>query len=103
MTNSISLTDENAVLFLENLLLRERLDLKSWDTRQMVRNMMIMNEIVDKAAWNAKEKKNASASVKKEIERLLVIIQKKDATLVDAGHTHLESAITDLRKLVFGF
>ncbi len=97
-----SLSDENAVLFLENLLLRERLDLKSWDTRQMRKNIITMNEIVEKATWNANEK-NASASVKKEIEKLLAIVQNKDATLVDAGHTHLEGAITDLRKLVFGF
>lgn len=103
MTDSSSpLNRENAVLFLENILLRERLDLKAWDTRQMKKNVATMKEIVDRAAWGEKDAR-ATENLMREIEKLLTIIQNRDATLVDAGHTHLERTVNELRKLVFGF
>jgi hypothetical protein len=102
MAASKLLNAQNAVLFLENMLLRERLDLKAWDTRQMGKNMLTMKTVLDKADWGTKETK-AVANLKKVIEELTVIIKNKDATLVDAAHTHLESAVTELRELVFGF
>jgi regulator of replication initiation timing len=102
MATSQTLNAENAALFLENMLLRERLDLKAWDTRQMAKNMLTMKAIVDKARWGEKEKK-AIANLERVIDELSVIIKNKDATLVDAAHTHMESAVAELRKLVFGF
>jgi NAD-dependent SIR2 family protein deacetylase len=96
------LNDQNAVLFLENILLRERMDLKAWDTRQMKKNMATMKTVTEKATWAPNESK-VVAKLNEEIDKLSVIIQNLDATLVDAGHTHLEQAVTELRKLVFGF
>jgi hypothetical protein len=97
-----SLTGRDAVFFLENILLRERLDLKSWDTLHMRANMLTMKEIVTKASWDEKET-SASEELLERIEKLLLVIQNKDATLVDAAHTHLEDAVNVLRKLIFGF
>jgi hypothetical protein len=102
MVNSEALKSQYAVLFLENLLLRERLDLKAWNTREMGKNMLTMKEILDRAQWSAKETK-ASVALKNQIDALLQIIKNKDATLVDAGHTHLEQAVGELRMIVFGF
>jgi hypothetical protein len=68
----------------------------------MRKNMLTMQDIVDKAKWNAEER-NVTSDLKNEIDKLLLIIQNKDATLVDAGHTHVENVVTRLRNLVFGF
>jgi regulator of replication initiation timing len=100
MANS-KLNKQNAVLLLENLFLRERLDLKAWDIRQMKKNISLMKSIVDNARWGKKEEV-ASAKLGRVIDELSAIVQNKDATLVDAAHTHLEEALIQLRQLVFG-
>lgn len=100
MANS-KLNKQNAVLLLENLFLRERLDLKAWDIRQMNKNISLMKSIVDNAQWG-EEEEVASAKLGRVIDELSAIVQNKDATLVDAAHTHLEEALIQLRQLVFG-
>jgi len=98
---NVSLSQENAVLLLENISLKERMDHESWDLRQMKSNVQLMKKISDSASWKS-ETKASVQDLTKAMDELLVIIQNKDATLVVAGHTHLEHALREVRISTFG-
>ena len=100
-TKMPKLSQENAVLLLENQFLKERLDYEKWDLRQMKSNVSLMKKITDTARWNESEKSLLEELVRA-IEELLVIVQEKDTTRVIAGHTHLEQALRSLRNSTFG-
>ncbi len=100
MPNS-RLSKENAVLLLQNTIVREKFDLQAWDIRQMKANVFLMKSIVEKAKWGSAEKP-MSLKLKWVLGELETIIQERDATRVDAGHTHVEQVFSELRKIVFG-
>ena len=99
MTNPIS--EENALLLLENAFTRERFDWQTWDLRQMRQSVELMKKITSKAARNPSTK-DSFALLEKSLDELGTIIDQKDATRVIAGHTHVEQALTQLRALIFG-
>ncbi len=86
---------------MENLLLKERMDLNLWDVRQMKANVDLMKKIAEKAPWSEPSKPLSSKLIQTLVE-LLQIIQEKDATRVNAGHTHVEQALNNLRDSTFG-
>jgi len=68
----------------------------------MKSNIILMKSILKSTSWT-KNATSASSKVQNRLDELLTIVQEKDATRVDAGHTHLELAISELRAAVFGF
>ncbi|MDA4111528.1 MAG: hypothetical protein OK439_03255, partial [Thaumarchaeota archaeon] len=96
MTNAIS--EENALLLLENALTKERFDWQIWDLRQMKQSIELMKKITSKAARNPTTK-DSFALLEKSLDELGTIIDQKDATRVIAGHTHVEQALSQLRAL----
>jgi hypothetical protein len=96
-----AISEENAILLLENALTRERFDWQMWDLRQMKQSVELMKKIVSKTSKNASSQA-AFASLEKYLDELEAIIEHKDATRVIAGHTHVEQALSELRALVFG-
>jgi len=99
LTNAIS--EENALLLLENAFTRERFDWQMWDLRQMKQSIELMKKITSKAAGNPSAK-DSFALLEKSLDELGAIIDQKDATRVIAGHTHVEQALSQLRALIFG-
>lgn len=95
------LSSENAVMLVENLLLRERLDWQMWDLRQMRLNVLQMKKIIENATWRTDEK-SQSSNLNMALDELEMIVSQKDATRVIAGHTHVEQALHALRDIVFG-
>ncbi|HKW03662.1 MAG TPA: hypothetical protein VJN71_00055 [Nitrososphaerales archaeon] len=100
MTDS-KLSSENAVLLIENLLLKERFDWQMWDLRQMGLNVLEMKRIVNATSWRTVESVQSN-SLHSALEELQVIVSQRDATRVIAGHTHVEQALQALRNIVFG-
>ena len=96
-----AISEENAVLLLENAFTRERFDWQMWDLRQMKLSVELMKNIVSKTTKSTSSQATF-ASLEKYLEELETIIEQKDATRVIAGHTHLEQALSELRALVFG-
>jgi UDP-2,3-diacylglucosamine pyrophosphatase LpxH len=96
-----AISEENAVLLLENALTRERFDWQMWDLRQMKQSVELMKKIVSNTSKSASSQA-AFASLEKYLDELETIIEHKDATRVIAGHTHVEQALSELRALVFG-
>jgi len=96
-----AITEENAVLLLENAFTRERFDWQMWDLRQMKQSVELMENIVSKTSKSTSSQA-AFSSLEKYLEELKTIIEQKDATRVIAGHTHVEQALSELRALVFG-
>ncbi len=96
-----AITEENAVLLLENAFTRERFDWQMWDLRQMKQSVELMENIVSKTSKSTSSQA-AFATLEKYLEELETIIEQKDATRVIAGHTHVEQALSELRALVFG-
>jgi hypothetical protein len=96
-----AISEENAVLLLENAFTRERFDWQMWDLRQMKQSVELMKNIVSKTSKNASSLASF-ASLEKYLNELETIIDHKDATRVIAGHTHVEQALSDLRAVVFG-
>jgi UDP-2,3-diacylglucosamine pyrophosphatase LpxH len=96
-----AISEENAVLLLENAFTRERFDWQMWDLRQMKQSVELMKNIVSKTAKNAASQASFT-SLEKSLEDLETIIEQKDATRVIAGHTHVEQALFELRAVVFG-
>lgn len=99
---SEKLTQENAVLLLENLVLKERMDSNLWDLRQMRKNVELMKKIVESAPWSGAQAEFLSSRLVQTLVELVQIIQERDATRVSAGHTHVEQALSDLRDHTFG-
>ncbi len=95
------ISEENAVLLLENALTRERFDWQMWDLRQMKQSVELMKKIVSKTERGASTQ-GSFASLEKYLEELGTIIDQKDATRVIAGHTHVEQALSQLRAQIFG-
>lgn len=95
------ISKEDALLFAHNLLIRERLDLRSWDLRQMRINVIQLRKYLGAPLWGKDERVCADGAIKA-LDELEEVIAKKDATLVDAAHTHFEVALSELRELVFG-
>jgi hypothetical protein len=98
---STALNSRDAILLLSNLFTREKFSLNSWDTRRMESELGTMRKIVEKAQWNEKEQ-TASKELAKNLQELAKIVQEKDATRVDAAHTHVDEALSSLQDLVFG-
>ena len=96
-----AITEENAVLLLENAFTRERFDWQMWDLRQMKQSVELMENIVSKTS-KSPSSQAAFVTLEKYLEELKTIIEQKDATRVIAGHTHVEQALSELRALVFG-
>ncbi|MFI5421711.1 MAG: hypothetical protein ACHQ1H_12150 [Nitrososphaerales archaeon] len=96
-----AISEENAVLLLENALTRERFDWQMWDLRQMKQSVELMKNIVSKTERNAYTQ-DSFATLEKYLEELGTIIDQKDATRVIAGHTHVEQALSQLRAQIFG-
>ena len=99
--SSATLSSRDAILLLSNLFTREKFSLNSWDTRRMESELGTMRKIVEKAQWNEKEQ-IASKELAKNLQELAKIVQEKDATRVDAAHTHVDEALSSLQDLVFG-
>jgi hypothetical protein len=99
--NRLRLSKENALLLANDVFVRETLDLKSWDLRRMNSNVLQMKKIFRNTRWEKSELtlRNKLARSLDELER---VIFKKDATLVDAAHTHVEVVLAELREHVFG-
>jgi hypothetical protein len=96
-----AISEENAVLLLENALTRERFDWQMWDLRQMKQSVELMKNIVAKTERNASTQ-DSFAALEKYLVELGTIIDQKDATRVIAGHTHVEQALSQLRAQIFG-
>jgi hypothetical protein len=98
---STRISRENAVLLAKDLTLRERLDLKNWELRQMRLNVLQIRKILGAARWEKKDVR-AHGQLMQSLDELEDVIREKDATRVDASHTHLEEALSELSKSVFG-
>ena len=96
-----AISEENAVLLLENALTRERFDWQMWDLRQMKQSVELMKNICSKTSKSA-SLQASFASLEKSLDELETIIEQKDATRVIAGHTHVEQALSELRAHIFG-
>ena len=95
------ISKEDAVLLAQNLLLRERLDLTIWDLRQMRLNVIQMRKYLGAPLWGKEEKVRCDKAMKS-LDELEQVIANRDATRVDAAHTHFEHALSELREVVFG-
>jgi hypothetical protein len=95
------LSRENAVLLACNILLLEKMDLKDWALRRMSVNVNRMKAILAGARWEKGDVK-AKERLARALEELEQVISEKDATRVDAAHTHLDEALGELRERVFG-
>jgi hypothetical protein len=95
-----AISEENAVLLLENALTRERFDWHMWDLRQMKQSVELMKNICSKTRKSASSQASF-ASLEKFLDELETIIEQKDATRVIAGHTHVEQALYELRARIF--
>jgi hypothetical protein len=95
-----AISEENAVLLLENALTRERFDWQMWDLRQMKQSVDLMKKIVSKTERNTSTQESFAA-LEKYLGELGTIIDQKDATRVIAGHTHVEQALSQLRAQIF--
>jgi predicted phosphodiesterase len=97
---SHGISEENALLLLENTFTRERFDWQMWDLRQMRQSVELMKKITSKATRSLSTK-DSFAFLEKSLDELETIIDQKDSTRVIAGHTHVEQALTQLRDLIF--
>lgn len=95
------LSKESALLLAGDLLLRERLDAGNWDLRQMRLNVLQLKKVVGTPLWKGREKA-VWQRLSRSIDELEEVIREKDATRVDAAHTHVEEAFSELREVVFG-
>jgi len=96
-----NLSRENALLLVYDLFLRERMDLKDWNLRQMSSNLQQIKRILEDAKWERSEL-SLTNDFSKSLEELELVISNRDATRVDAAHTHVEEALAKLRENVFG-
>jgi UDP-2,3-diacylglucosamine pyrophosphatase LpxH len=96
-----AISEENALLLLENAFTRERFDWQLWDLRQMKQSVELMKKIVSKINKTAATQ-DSFATLEKFLGELGTIIDQKDATRVIAGHTHVEQALSELRDVIFG-
>ena len=95
------ISSENSLLLLENAFTRERFDWQAWDLRQMKVRIDLMKKISENTNWE-ESAREASTHLKETLKELGTIIDQKDATRVIAGHTHVEEALSQMRKIIFG-
>jgi len=95
------ISSENSLLLLENAFTRERFDWQAWDLRQMKVRIDLMKKISENTNWE-ESVREASTHLKETLKELGTIIDEKDATRVIAGHTHVEEALSQIRKIIFG-
>ncbi len=97
---SKGISPENSLLLLENAFTRERFDWQAWDLRQMKLRIDLMKKISENTNWEESASKAAN-HLKESLKELGTIVDQKDATRVIAGHTHVEEALSQIRKIVF--
>jgi len=97
---SKGISQENSLLLLENAFIRERFDWQAWDLRQMIVRIDLMKKISENTNWEESTRRAAS-QLTESLKELGTIVDQKDATRVIAGHTHVEEALSQVRKIIF--